>query len=72
MIASHSASLPEVVGEAGVLIDPYRPDEILQAFRGILGDKSYQMKLRERALARRSDFTWGRVGRSFLELLVGL
>ncbi len=72
VIASDSASLPEVVGEAGVLIDPYRPDEILQAFRGILGDKSYQMKLRERALARRSDFTWGRVGRSFLELLVGL
>jgi glycosyltransferase involved in cell wall biosynthesis len=41
VIASHSASLPEVIGEAGVLIDPYRPDEILQALRGILSDKQY-------------------------------
>ncbi|MFZ1655171.1 MAG: glycosyltransferase family 1 protein [Candidatus Moraniibacteriota bacterium] len=69
VIASHSASLPEVIGEAGVLIDPYRPDEILQAFRGVLGDKQYQAKLRERALARRSDFTWERSGRAFLDLL---
>lgn len=69
VIASHSASLPEVIGEAGVLIDPYRPDEILQAFRSILSDKVYQARLRERAITRRLDFTWKRAGRAFLDLL---
>lgn len=69
VIASHSASLPEVVGEAGVLIDPYRPDEILQALRGVLGDKTYQATLRERALAKRRYFTWYQAGQSFLDLL---
>lgn len=69
VIASHSASLPEVIGGAGVLIDPYRPDEILQALRGILSDKQYQALLRERALVRSRTFTWDRAGRAFLELL---
>lgn len=69
VIASHSASLPEVVGEAGVLIDPYRPDEILQALRGVLGDKAYQAKLRERSLAKRRYFTWYQAGQSFLGIL---
>lgn len=68
-IASHSASLPEVIGAAGVLIDPYRPDEIYQAMRNILGDKLYQARLKERALVERSLFSWSESGRVFLELL---
>lgn len=69
VIASHSASLPEVIGEAGVLIDPYRPDELYQSMRQILSDRDYQIRLRERALARRSDFTWSAAGQAFLALL---
>lgn len=69
VIASHSASLSEVVGSAGVLIDPYRPDEIYQAMRNILGDKLYQARLKERALAERALFTWPVAGRAFLELV---
>ena len=69
VIASHSASLPEVIGAAGVLIDPYRPDEIYQAMRNILGDKLYQARLKERSLAQRALFTWSESGRAFLELL---
>lgn len=69
VIASHSASLPEVVGAAGVLIDPYRPDEIYQAMRNILGDKLYQARLRERALLEREAFTWIAASRAFLDLV---
>ncbi len=69
VIASHSASLPEVIDEAGVLVDPYRPDEIFQALQGILSDKGYQARLRERALAQRCHFTWSQAAQSFLEIL---
>ncbi len=69
VIASHSASLPEVVGAAGVLVDPYRPDEIYQAMRNILGDKLYQARLRERVLAEQATFTWDTAGREFLDLV---
>lgn len=68
-VVSHSASLPEVIGSAGVLIDPYRPDEIYQALRGILGDKSYQARLRERGAVERESFSWPEAARSFLDLL---
>ncbi len=69
VIASHSASLPEVVGTAGVLIDPYRPDEIYQAMWSILSDKLYQARLRERALGERAAFTWPEAARAFLALV---
>lgn len=69
VIASHSASLPEVIGEAGVLIDPYRPDEILQALREITKDKSFPEKLRARALVQRQSFTWKEAGQTFTNLL---
>lgn len=68
VIASHSASLPEVIGTAGILVDPYRPDEIYQAMKNILGDKEYQARLKERALEGRAKFTWSAAGRAFLDL----
>lgn len=69
VIASHSASLPEVVGNAGVLIDPYRPDEILQALRQVLGDKELGTLLSERAKIQKDLFSWKRSAQAFLALL---
>ncbi len=72
VIASHSSSLPEVVGQAGVLIDPYRPDEILKALRQVLGDKDLANLLRERALLQRQQFSWQQSAEHFLRLLSSL
>lgn len=58
VIASHAASLPEVVGEAGVLIDPYRPDELLIALREVLGSRELQDSLKQAALTQRQKFSW--------------
>lgn len=58
VIASHSASLPEVAGDAGVLIDPYRPDELLIALREVLGSRELQEDLRKAALEQRKKFSW--------------
>lgn len=69
VIASHSSSLPEVVGDAGLLIDPYRPDEILQALRQVLGDKELAMLLHGRAQEQAQRFSWRRSATEFLRLL---
>jgi glycosyltransferase involved in cell wall biosynthesis len=37
-IVSHSSSLPEVVGEAAILVDPYKVDEIYAAMKSVLED----------------------------------
>ncbi len=69
VIASHSASLPEVVGNAGILIDPYRPDEILQALRQVLSDRDLRAALSERALLQKQLFSWKKSAEAFLGLI---
>ncbi len=58
VIASNSSSLPEVIGNAGVLIDPHRPDELFRALESVLLDRKLRTGLRERGLARAKTFTW--------------
>lgn len=64
VIASHSSSLPEVVGDAGILIDPYQPDELLQALRQVLTDQALVESLRAKSLARAKLFIWEKAIRS--------
>jgi glycosyltransferase involved in cell wall biosynthesis len=68
VIVSHSSSLPEIVGEAGILIDPYRPQEIFDAFEAILKDKELHDTLRTRGLERCVRYSWARTSSEILEL----
>jgi glycosyltransferase involved in cell wall biosynthesis len=64
VITSNVSSLPEVVGDAAILIDPYDPDSIADAMRRVLTDPALREELRERGLARVHEFSWDRsVGR---------
>ncbi len=58
VIVSHSASLPEIVGDAGILIDPYRPDEILETLKQVLTDRELQEVMRKSGLSRTLGFVW--------------
>jgi glycosyltransferase involved in cell wall biosynthesis len=58
VIASHSSSLPEIVGEAAILIDPYQPNEILQALQAVLGDASLASLLVRRGEEGRGRLSW--------------
>jgi glycosyltransferase involved in cell wall biosynthesis len=60
VITSNVSSLPEVVGDAAILIDPYEPDEIAAAMRRVLTEPALRDDLRARGLARVKDFSWER------------
>ena len=60
VITSNVSSLPEVVGDAAVLIDPYDPGAIADAMRRVLTDSALHADLRQRGLARVRDFSWER------------
>ena len=60
VITSNVSSLPEVVGDAAVLIDPYQPEEIADAMQRVLLDEGLRNDLRARGLARVRDFSWQR------------
>jgi glycosyltransferase involved in cell wall biosynthesis len=58
VITSNVSSLPEVVGNAALLIDPYKSDEIANAMERLLTDDRLRNDLRDRGLSRVRDFSW--------------
>jgi glycosyltransferase involved in cell wall biosynthesis len=67
--ASNVSSLPEVVGEAGLLFDPNEPNEIADAMRRLLTDPSLRAGLVQRGLAQAGRFTWDDAAAAVLEEL---
>ncbi len=58
VITSNTTSLPEVVGDAGVLIDPTSVDQLVEALENVLSDSSMRKEMRLRGIARSKDFSW--------------
>lgn len=60
VVVGDCASLPEVVGQAGVLVDPYDIAAIADGIRRVVVDESLARTLSARGLARAKSFTWDR------------
>ncbi len=60
VITSNVSSLPEVVGEAALMIDPYDPAAIADAIARVLTDVDLRVDLQGRGLARAREFSWER------------
>jgi glycosyltransferase involved in cell wall biosynthesis len=58
VITSDRTSLPEVAGDAALLVDPTRPEALAAAMASILGDRGLHQALRAKGLARAQSFTW--------------
>jgi len=60
VITSNVASLPEVVGDAALLIDPANSVELVGALVQVLGSPSLRAELREKGLTQAKKFNWGK------------
>lgn len=69
VVAAAVASLPEVVGDAGLLVDPLDTAAISAALRRIAGDDALHAELRARGLARAAAWTWQRTAEQTLAVL---
>ena len=58
VVTSNVSSLPEVAGEAAVLVDPYRPEAIADGIERVLSDETLRRDLRAKGLARARQFSW--------------
>lgn len=67
VIASKTGSLPEVAGDAAILVDPYHVETIAEALRRLSGEAALHRQLREKGLARAAGFTWARTARMTLD-----
>ena len=69
VVASSSSSLPEVVGDAGVLVDPADVEGWTDALERVCGDADLQATLHRRGLLRASEFTWSRAAQRTWQVL---
>lgn len=58
VICSNRGALPEVVGEAALIVDPDEEGSIARALGRIFSDEGLSSKLREKGLERSKIFTW--------------
>ncbi len=72
VITSNISSLPEVVGEAAILVNPYNSDEIARALAEVLTNSSLRYKLRRDGLKQAQKFSWARTATEILDLFGSL
>jgi glycosyltransferase involved in cell wall biosynthesis len=63
VVTSRISSLPEVVGDGALLVDPYNEDDIAQGIARLLDDQDLRARLVERGLERAASYSWARSAR---------
>ena len=61
VLTSNVSSLPEVVGETGILVDPESVDSIAEGMKTLIDDDELCTKLGEEGIRRAAEFTWDKV-----------
>jgi glycosyltransferase involved in cell wall biosynthesis len=68
VVTSNVSSLPEVAGDAALLINPYEPAAIADAMYRVLTDEPLRRSLREKGLRRAAQFSWEASARRVREI----
>jgi glycosyltransferase involved in cell wall biosynthesis len=58
IICSNVTSLPEVAGDAAILIDPTKPDVIANAMAQIVSSEETKLRLLKNATTQKLKFSW--------------
>ncbi|MRJ02339.1 MAG: glycosyltransferase family 4 protein, partial [Epsilonproteobacteria bacterium] len=69
VIASNSSSIPEVVGEGGILIDPHEPEAITKALVQIDEEPQLRHQLSQRGLVQARKFSWRKSAQQLYKLI---
>lgn len=68
VVVSNVTSIPEVVGDAGIMVDPYNVDEIAAGLYKVLTDTALRERMRSRGLQRAEMFSWAKAARQTLNI----
>jgi glycosyltransferase involved in cell wall biosynthesis len=74
VLASNVCALPEVLGDAAILVDPGDSEAITEGIRRIVGDASLRAQLRTKGLIRSKLFSWSETARKtarIFEMILG-
>lgn len=68
VIVSNVASLPEVVGDAGILVSPTNVNQLVGEMDRLWKDRYYYEEYRKKALIRADYFTWEKAATKLMEI----
>lgn len=66
VVTSNASSLPEVVGDAGLQVNPFDVDALAAALDTALNDETWRMQAISKGLERAAEFTWPKAARQLL------
>ncbi len=69
VITSNISSLPEVAGDAAILVNPYNIGEITEAMQLIATDAQLRNSLSKLGIERAKKFSWEKTGTETVEIL---
>lgn len=69
VIVSNVSSLPEVVGDAALLFNPYDVEEMARAMTRVLSEKGLSDSMRSKGLERAKQFSWESTAKNLLHVL---
>jgi len=68
VVTSNTSALPEVVGNAGIMVNPYNPDEFTNAFYEVINNEGLKKEMIEKGLERVKTFSWEKNARETKEI----
>ncbi|MBA7590441.1 D-inositol-3-phosphate glycosyltransferase [subsurface metagenome] len=68
VITSNTSSLPEVVGKAGIMVDPHNTDSLAQAMWRVLTDSKLRDNMIRKGLEQSKRFSWEKAAEQTLEV----
>ena len=71
VVVSNNSSLPEVVGDAGILVDPYNAVDISNGVRAVVEDPGLRNALIKRGYERVKIFDWKKCAEQTLKVILG-
>jgi len=68
VVTSNTSSLPEVVGEAGIMFNPHHTDSLIEAIRQVLTDSELRDDMVRKGLEQAEKFSWEKAARETEEV----
>ncbi|SFE32990.1 Glycosyltransferase involved in cell wall bisynthesis [Thermoanaerobacter thermohydrosulfuricus] len=69
VITSNTSSLPEVVGDAGIMVNPYNVGEIAEAIDLVLSNENLRKEMIEKGLKQAQKFSWGKTAEEIYKVI---
>ncbi len=68
VVVANTSSLPEVVGDAGILVEPYNIEQIVESIYKIISDYEFKKRLVEKGIERVKIFSWKKCAEETINL----